>query len=237
MSRSVVVRAVLRNTGSNTVLPRPQENSEPARVVLIQDNPLLVDSLKAAVGSGIMLRVVSATQMLSKSFSADFSKTPIFVIDSGGLNGSLRRLLRLTCQRYPDSRRILLGSEFLLEDLVGFFLEGVHGFVVYAQAKQKLTRAIQSIQNGRLWLSMSQMEQICVRLQQALIRRSGTGHLTSRQGQILSLVQKRLSNKEIASELCISENTVKFHLGKMFSKAGIRDRNSLADLLPPMTRI
>jgi len=46
----------------------------------------------------------------------------------------------------------------------------------------------------------------------------------------MSLVARHLSNKQIAAELRISENTVKFHLGKIFERTGTHTRESLSEL-------
>jgi DNA-binding NarL/FixJ family response regulator len=48
--------------------------------------------------------------------------------------------------------------------------------------------------------------------------------LTSRELDVLTLIGKGLSNKEIADELCISGVTVKSHIGRIFGKLDLRDR-------------
>jgi len=53
--------------------------------------------------------------------------------------------------------------------------------------------------------------------------------LTRREKHILDLVQRRLSNKEISSILGIGESTVKFHLGNIFLKLGVRDRQAIQE--------
>ena len=55
-------------------------------------------------------------------------------------------------------------------------------------------------------------------------RSAGPGILTAREGLIIGLLQRRLSNKEIGAALGISENTVKFHLSNIYRKLGVANR-------------
>ena len=63
----------------------------------------------------------------------------------------------------------------------------------------------------------------------------GAWRLSPKEGEVVRLVQRGLSNKEIADELSISLNTVKTHLRAVFDKAGVRTRMGLMAALsvPP----
>jgi DNA-binding NarL/FixJ family response regulator len=154
----------------------------------------------------------------------------VFVIDEPC--PTAHQALRMVSQRFPESKRIILGHHFEVAELFSFILEGAHGFLTYQEVKRKLGRAITMVSQGRLWLQPGKSEEICLYLQETW-RAKNHAYLrfTKRQKQIIDLLHHKLSNKEIASQLCISENTVKFHLGKVFSKVGTRSRESVPDLL------
>ncbi len=59
----------------------------------------------------------------------------------------------------------------------------------------------------------------------------GPNVFTPHEKLVLDALAKKLSNKEIAEELNISERTVKFHLENIFSKVGVHDRHSVAKLV------
>jgi DNA-binding CsgD family transcriptional regulator len=57
---------------------------------------------------------------------------------------------------------------------------------------------------------------------------SGSGDaLTDREHEVLHLLERRLSNKEIASILRITERTVKFHVGNILDKLNLRSRQQV----------
>ena len=65
-------------------------------------------------------------------------------------------------------------------------------------------------------------------VQKRLDERSQRQQLSDREREVLEFLIKGRSNKEIASSLCISEQTVKSHLKTLFAKLGVRDRTEAA---------
>jgi DNA-binding NarL/FixJ family response regulator len=203
------------------------------RVVLLERNPLiskiLRESLRGHFASTISYTTVAHESEFQK-LSFIGSERVVFVIDEPC--STAYQILRIISHRFPESRRIILGHSFEVPQLFSLILEGVHGFLTYQEVRQKLARVIGTICQQRLWLPPGKAESVCQYLQQTWQSKSGTNlRFTKRQKQIIDLVNHKLSNKEIASQLCISENTVKFHLGKVFSKVGARSRESVPNLL------
>jgi DNA-binding NarL/FixJ family response regulator len=60
---------------------------------------------------------------------------------------------------------------------------------------------------------------------------SGLDSLTKRERQIAELVERRLTNREIAAELVLSEKTIESHLRNVFAKLGASSRVEVARLL------
>jgi DNA-binding CsgD family transcriptional regulator len=61
------------------------------------------------------------------------------------------------------------------------------------------------------------------------IRATGIATLTVRENQILDLLRRRYSNKEIANHFGISESTVKFHVSNVLTKLNVNDRRDVKD--------
>jgi LuxR family maltose regulon positive regulatory protein len=91
------------------------------------------------------------------------------------------------------------------------------------------------VAQGKLWVSSNILEAY-VRHSIALLKTVdespiGPG-ITKRESQIIELVKRRLSNKEIGTILNIQESTVKFHLSNIFSKLQVNRRSELRDKDP-----
>jgi DNA-binding CsgD family transcriptional regulator len=88
------------------------------------------------------------------------------------------------------------------------------------------------IVSGRLCVSRPLLEEYVAYTQGPAHRKSSSlAELSPRQRQILSFLEHGLANKEMSLAMGISENTVKFHLSKLFSKVGVHDRHTLIYLL------
>jgi DNA-binding NarL/FixJ family response regulator len=124
---------------------------------------------------------------------------------------------------------VLTGSESQMDYLQAVRL-GARGLVLKADDPQKLFSAIRSVAVGELWFP-SDIAQGVLNAMAGESRSEKTGNisrLSERERQIAQLVANGLRNRDIASELHISENTVKRHLQSIFDKTGARDRLELA---------
>src|SRR5581483_3349376 len=154
------------------------------------------------------------------------NKTPIsvFVIDLGTLSVPLHVCAEQLMLHYPDSKVLLLGDKPAHFHLLLMLELGIHGFVRYPDVKKWLVKAIRSVMRGAPWFPQEVLDRFAASAEQ-------TGRhwhsLTKREQLIVLFLERRLSNKEIAVALNISENTVKFHLANIFRKLGVHDRYSV----------
>jgi NarL family two-component system response regulator LiaR len=92
-----------------------------------------------------------------------------------------------------------------------------------------MPQAIRCILKGQLWVP-SEVLLAFVKQAKALLDtqlRNGS-FLTARESEILQLLMRRLTNKEISSALDISERTVKFHVSNILGKLQLEDRRGLS---------
>lgn len=146
--------------------------------------------------------------------------------------GSLDALITLARLKDPSIRPLLLWRTADENNCLRWLLRGVCGVVSYDCFEEQLCEAIRRLAEGQFWLPASVLEH-----KQRLDGLS-TGNfelslsITEREQQVMDLMLRRLSNKEIAAALRISTRTVKFHVGNVLHKLRVNSRQDLFDNSP-----
>lgn len=125
----------------------------------------------------------------------------------------------------PDLKVLILTMHNEEEYLYQAISAGADGYLLKEDAEKELFSAIESIQQGKVYISPSladQSMQNWVRIRRGEDSTYDTRLLTVRQREILKLIAEGKSNKEIGDMLCISVRTVERHRANMMSKLNIR---------------
>jgi DNA-binding NarL/FixJ family response regulator len=127
------------------------------------------------------------------------------------------------------SSKVLMLTTFDLDDYVYAALRaGASGFLLKDAPAEELIRAVRVIAAGEALLAPSVTRRVIADLvtRPTAPRRSADdlARLTPRETEVLQLVARGMSNSEIAAELFVADETVKTHVGNVFSKLGLRDR-------------
>jgi DNA-binding NarL/FixJ family response regulator len=125
--------------------------------------------------------------------------------------------------------KVLMLTTFDIDDYVYSALRaGASGFLLKDAPADELVRAVRVVAAGDALLAPSITRRMIADLvnRHAVPRRSADelARLTPRETEVLELIARGMSNAEIAAGLFVSEETVKTHVGKVFSKLGLRDR-------------
>lgn len=139
---------------------------------------------------------------------------------------SLEAALALARIQSPTMRAVLVCSSCDENDLLHWILEGVWGAVPYEHYEQDLPRAVRQVVEGHLWFPAYVVAR-WMKLDHSSGIPEPDSHLTPREREIISMVHRKMSNKEIASLLRISERTVKFHITNIFAKLHVHSRSEL----------
>lgn len=117
---------------------------------------------------------------------------------------------------FPDARLIVLTTYDGDEDIYRSLQAGARGYLLKDVFFEELEAAIRAVHAGARHIPAA----IAVRLAE----RMASSDLTSREMEVLELIVRGQSNKEIGASLTISEATVKSHVNNILSKLGVTDR-------------
>jgi DNA-binding NarL/FixJ family response regulator len=112
------------------------------------------------------------------------------------------------------------------ELLSGALRAGASGFVLKDSSAEELIRAVRAVAHGDSYLDPTVTSRVLSTYRRAAgEHRSDTvAELTPRERDVLTLIGQGRSNTEISDDLCVSEVTVKSHIGRIFLKLDLRDR-------------
>jgi len=131
-------------------------------------------------------------------------------------------------------RILLLAGVVCRSDLITAVHLGVHGVLLKDAPTETLFEAIACVAAGQYWLGQTLISHLLevvrplLHSSSAFIAPTDPVRLTARERQVLGLVAAGCSNKEIARQCSLSEQTVKHHLTRMFDKVGASNRLELA---------
>lgn len=209
-----------------------QAESEKTSVVLAFDDLLLREGITKLLNDQESMHVVAeASDLLDLIQLCERADFDVLVLDTylRGLN--LKRVLRLL--KNNGGKVILILPDRYDEDkLIDAILSGARGYILKETNSDQLKKAINAVREGELWIERKIMGKVLDAIVHNHNFKKRNGHssiynLTDTEIKIVKLVLEGYSNKKIATELYLSEKTIKFHLYKIFKKLSVKSRSEL----------
>jgi two-component system NarL family response regulator len=137
---------------------------------------------------------------------------------------------RLLTEAHPSARILMLTVSDEEDDLYEAIKAGASGYLLKEISIEEVADAVRAVMQGQTLISPSMASKLIVEFN-VLARRAeeGSAHvpaprLTARELEVLKLVAKGLTNRDIGGELFISENTVKNHVRNILEKLHLHSR-------------
>lgn len=203
--------------------------AEPIRVVLVDDQELVRAGFKMVLDAQPDIEVageagdgVQALDLL-RGTRADVVLMDVRMPRMDGIEATRR----IVAESGP---KVVILTTFDLDEYAFAAIKaGAGGFMLKDAGPAQLIEAIKAVHSGDAVVAPSTtkrlLDRFAVHLPDAAQQAGGALEtLTEREGEVLRLVARGMSNAEIAGRLYVSEATVKTHMGRILMKLGLRDR-------------
>jgi DNA-binding NarL/FixJ family response regulator len=198
-----------------------KNGSEPIRILIVDDHPVVRAGLASMLGTQAGLKVIGSAcsgDEALKTLQREAVDVVLLDLRMPGISGieTLRALARA-----PLSPRVIVLTSFEMdEDIYRAVQAGARGYLLKDTPQNEMIEAIASVHAGKRYIP----RHIAARLADRMMR----SNLTTRELEILEMLAKGRTNKEIGSALEISDNTVRNHVINIIDKLEVSDRTEAA---------
>jgi DNA-binding NarL/FixJ family response regulator len=198
------------------------------RVFLADDHPVVRQGLRTFLDSRDGIEVVGEAGDADTAVAAVEQQKPDVVLMDlvmPGIGGVAA--IELIRERAPETRVLVLTSFASDDQVIPAVQAGAAGYLLKDVEPAGLEAAIRLVHEGEALLD----PQIAGRVMEEVARPSPGGDislLTPREREVLRLLARGMSNRELADALVVSEKTVKTHVSNILMKLGVHDRTQAA---------
>ncbi|HSJ02132.1 MAG: response regulator [Verrucomicrobium sp.] len=189
----------------------------PIRLLLVDDHFVVRSGIAASLGLEDDLKVIAEAGDAAEALVVALAHPPDVVImdlQLGGTNGIV--CSEQLAQQQPGIKILIFSSFARDEDVYRAIRAGALGYLQKSAPREDLLHAIRTVASGKRYLPAD--------IAQRLAERLGKPEPSPREQEVLAQMAKGRSNKEIATALSLSEETVKRHVSNVLEKLGAQDR-------------
>lgn len=196
----------------------------PIRVLVVDDHPLFRQGVLFTLGQNPDIEVVGEGENgqqaieLSRRLRPDVLLLDITMPIIDGIQAAAQvRLLA------PETQIVMLTASEEGDDLMAAMKTGARGYVVKGAGAGEIVTAVKAASRGEAYITPKMAGNLLREMTQKPIN-DPLSELTERELQVLELVARGLSNKEVGIEINLAEKTVKHYLTSVLQKLHVRSR-------------
>jgi DNA-binding NarL/FixJ family response regulator len=201
-------------------------------VLLVDDHPLFVDGVRAAVAGEADLEVVgeahdaAGAEELVSRLRPDVVLMDLGLPDRSGIDAT-----RAVLAAVPTVRVLVMTMSTDDDAVVAAMQAGARGYVVKGAGRDDLLSAVRTVAAGGAVFSPAVADRMGAYFRglAAAPGREVFPQLTEREREVLGMLARGLDNRRIARELFLSDKTVRNHVSSVLTKLGVEDRAEAAE--------
>ncbi len=187
------------------------------RILVADDHAVVRSGITGIINAQADMRVVADAADGASAvacFLAHLPDVTLVDLQMPKLDGI--QVIRNVRATHPDARVIVLTTYDTDEDIEQALKAGAKAYLLKDVEPQDLVQCIRDVHSGKMSVAPAVAAKLATRLTRV--------QLTTRELEVLKLIAKGQSNKEIGAELFIAESTVKLHVNTLFEKIGVTSR-------------
>jgi two-component system, NarL family, nitrate/nitrite response regulator NarL len=208
-------------------------DSSPIRLLIADDHPVVRVGLRNMLLSDNNFQVVAEARDGAEALALVKKLQPeVLLLDLAMPNMPGMEALRELTTHETQTRTIVLTAKIEKQQILEALQLGARGVVLKDAAVEHLAACIRAVMQGQYWLDGRPVQNLVQVLRELTAQTAPpprkTYGLTSRELEVVTLITEGCTNKDIATQFGISEETVKRHLTNIFNKLGVGNRLELA---------
>jgi two-component system nitrate/nitrite response regulator NarL len=206
----------------------------PIRIVVADDHPVVRSGVKGMLENENGFEVVGEAEDGDTAITQTIELEPdILLLDLAMPRLPGLEALRAIMSKSPRVKIIMLTSTISSQQVIEALQIGARGIVLKDAAAGDLSSALRAVLSGDYWIGGARVANLMSKLnelmkQAATVPERKTYGLTPRELEVVTCIVEGCSNKDVAKQFSISEETVKRHLSNIFDKTGVSTRLELA---------
>ncbi len=194
-------------------------NNKKIKIFIVDDHQIVIDGICSLLVNEQEFHICGTCSDPTKVMTELQQHIPDIVvtdIQMPGLSGV--ELARNIAKKYPDTRILALSMFGDISSIRQMLDSGISGYVLKNTGREELIRALHTLAKGENYFSPEITRELATAVKSRT--QHSAAHLTNREIEIIRLIARDLSNKQIAGELFISERTVETHRKNILRKTG-----------------
>ena len=207
------------------------QNPQPIRIGVISDEPIRLAGLSSVFdlpGKEGHSQLVPVPGQVRDLLAQPALKYLVVDMQSAGNGTNAIETIR---RARPDIRMIVIGPVGNEDLVMNSIIAGARAYLDISANPETVRDAVEIVTQGSIWAPRRLLSKLIDRLlnnPEPISAAADTAELTSRERQVMELILKARSNREIARQLGIEERTVRAHLARLMRKAGVDNRIKLS---------
>jgi DNA-binding NarL/FixJ family response regulator len=198
------------------------------RVLIVDDHPIVRQGLKRMIEAEADMEVCGEAATEAQARRAIRELTPdIVIVDLALQEGDGLELVRDVHAHHPDVPMLVLSMHDETIYAERLLSEGASGYIMKQAAADQLLNALRTVLRGETYLSETLQTQMRSRLGHGVSDGNPVERLSNRELQVLNLVGRGVSSRDIATELGLSVKTVESHRQSIKRKLNLSTNSQL----------